>query len=628
MFTTNRSLINPKFEGYKLGLVPQETCVARHTLPYGATQSTVSTSSPLSFEEVQSRITHNHISVAPHALRAVYVDTQYRVILVELNTETLIPSFRPVYELPQPLQSQNSSLHREYPSAAFLSASEIFVSDGAGYLYFLRDSGHISFQLFGVYELPQSTPFRIHSITARLADAVLLVLSSRHYDPSVIPNRQTKQHVDFHVCAVKFNVPVVECQSRAVQTLEIAWQRRGHAVPINVSYDHSRKVFMILGDSPYTQIEEPIVVPYNPSPAEMAPIPRANENLDAAPSEPPKPPPYSWTQTSDSLTVAFPLPSTTSKTNIKVIFSPQALSLHIQGNIAPDIPLPHYSSERLWDGISPSDSTWTWDREGERHFGLLTLHLEKQHEDTRWPHVFASSGTSAGDVEIQETLDPSELWHIRESLEKYTSALRSGDDASGLGLGSGVSSLAQGEADDEVDDSVGRSAQLTWVGEDGAVPSWASTSSDLPSRLLSTELPGTGAGCSLVVKNGVDGTVFALEPAASAEQSPSWAHAYTFSALSFVLASKTDTRFTYHIPSKAVLAFENGLGGRSGNVYIYRAAPTQDIWAEQSILRVGEDGCLLGVGAFQTETQTVLVCLTEKQLVVLSNIPALERQEK
>src|ERR1700761_5446365 len=86
MFTTNRSLINPKFEGYKLGLVSQETCVARHPLPYGATQSTVSTSSPLSFEEVQSRVTHNHISVAPDALRAVYVDTQYRVILVELNT--------------------------------------------------------------------------------------------------------------------------------------------------------------------------------------------------------------------------------------------------------------------------------------------------------------------------------------------------------------------------------------------------------------------------------------------------------------------------------------------------------------------------------------------------------------
>ncbi|KAJ7863139.1 hypothetical protein B0H14DRAFT_3084614 [Mycena olivaceomarginata] len=572
MFATNRTLVNPKFEGYKLDAVDQDDCVARHSLQYIATQSTVSTNSPLSFQEVQSRITHNHISVAPRDdPRAVYIDAQYRVILIELHPGTHIPSFRAVYELPRPIKSQDGP-HHEYPSAAFLSSSEIFVSDGSGLLYILRDSGpSASFELLGIYELPQSTPFRIHSITRIHPDKAIVILSSRTYAASA-PKRQNA--VDFDVWAVKFNLFLAPSTDGAVQPFNIAWQRRGQAVPIHVAYDESRRVFMLLGDSAYGQVEAPVVSPYNPSADEMAPIPRANENLDASATlEPPKPPPYSWTQTSDSVTVVFPLLSTTSKTDIKVTFSPQTLTLHVQ--------------KRLWGGISTSSSMWTWDREGETHVGLLTLHLDKQHEGTRWPHVFAASGTSPEDPEVPETMDPSELWKIRESLEKYTAALGSGEDASGLGLGTGLPSLATGEMDDEVDDSIGRAAQLTWIGEDGSVPSWASKSS---------------------------------ESASSPDEPAKWTHSSTFSVLSFVLASKTDTRFTYHIPSKAVFAFDNGTRDRSGNVYIYRAAPPSEKWAKQAVLGVGHGGSLLGVGAVQKDNETILLCLTERELVLISNI--------
>lgn len=85
MFTMERSLLNAKFEGYKLDAIDQDKSVARYNLQYTLSQATVSTHSPLSFHEVQSRITHNHISVAPNSSRAVYVDAQYRVILVELD---------------------------------------------------------------------------------------------------------------------------------------------------------------------------------------------------------------------------------------------------------------------------------------------------------------------------------------------------------------------------------------------------------------------------------------------------------------------------------------------------------------------------------------------------------------
>ncbi|KAJ7175840.1 hypothetical protein C8R46DRAFT_990023 [Mycena filopes] len=620
MFKTQRTLLNPKFEGYKLDAIDQDDVVERHNLQYTATQATVSTNSPLSFQEVQSRITHNHISVAPRGSRAVYIDVQYRVILVELHLESN-PSFRAVYELPQPIQSDTGGPHREYPSASFVSSSEILVSDGGGLLYALRDSGSDSFQLLGMYQLPQSTPFRLHaSVTASSSEAVVILSSRRHAPANALPTRRTHERVDFDVWAVEMSLPAALPSDGGIQILDILWQRRGNAVPIHVDYDESRRVFMLLGGTSYSPVEAPLASPYTPSADEIAPIPRPNEHLDGAAPESLKPPPYSWTQTSDSLTIVFPLPSTTLSTSIKVTFSSQGLTLHVKGDIAPDIPLPHYSSQRLWGGISTSSSMWTWDHEGERHVGLLTLHLDKQHEGTRWPHVFASSGTSPEDPEVPETLDPSELYNIRESLEKYTAALHSGDDVSGLGIGSDLPSLAKGEMDDEVDLSIGRDAQLTWVAKDGSVPLWASQSSDLPGRLLSVELPGSGSGgSSLVVKHGLDGTVFSLEPASAPEQPPKWVHTSTFSALSFVLASKTDTRFTYHLPSKAVFAFDSGMRDRAGNVYIYRAAAPTELWAKQAVLTVGQEGSLLGVGAIKTETGTVLLCLTEKQLVLIRN---------
>lgn len=234
--------------------------------------------------------------------------------------------------------------------------------------------------------------------------------------------------------------------------------------------------------------------------------------------------------------------------------------------------LPRYSLKQLWDGIAPSSSVWTWDKDAEHSFGLLTLHLDKQHEGTRWSHVFASAGTvvspaDAADEDVPETLDPSELWHIRESLGKYTTALRSGEDASGLGLGTGVPSLADGEMDEEVDASMGRTAWVTWANVDASTPQWAQGEDGPPTNILATPLPGTSGDASLVVKNHMDGLLFTVTPGLSS--AVPWKHSSTFPVLAFVLASKRDTRFTFHLSSQAVLAFESGSAPGGGNICIY-----------------------------------------------------------
>lgn len=540
-----------------------------------------------------------------------------------------------MYELPKPIHASDEDLpHPEYASLAFVDASTLVVSDGQGTLYALRVEDAGSAQLLNSFHfnipeaygsLYSSVPFRIHSAVTN-SESCLVVLSSRHYgrpDPADDATRTQKHNKivsRYDIWAVSIDLTRIS-QDQTVP-LDVVWHRRGEDVPMQVAYIASKAAFMLLGATPYRSISASVPSAYQPTPDELAPIPRAGENLDnlgATDQGPPRPPAYSWTQTDDSVTVAFPLPTSTPKDAIKVTLSPTTLTLFIQNAADSDspVPLPRYALKKFWAGIHSSTSFWTLDREAEGTYGLLTLHLDKQHEGTRWAQVFEAAGVRDGEPEVPETLDPSELWQIRESLEKYTAALRTGEDASGLGLGHGLPSLAEGEMDDEVDADMGDTVALTWVGIDGSVPSWASAmGGDSPVNVLSTVLPGLQGPPSLVVKNGLDGLLFTFE-----EEGTGWTHTNTFCVLSFVLASKRDTRFVHHLSSRAVLAFESGARGLGGNVYIYQpTARPGDKWATQAVLKVGDGsgGPLLGVGAAKTKTGgSVILCLCEKELVVI-----------
>ena len=575
------------------------------------------------------------------------------------------------------------------------------MADGNGFLYVIpiRDNDDVGSEPVGVFTLPSGVPFRLHHLHRAGPTTVILLLSSRYYSDEEFHHHHHHQKnkpgsVAFDIWAVK--IDLFSLRSTGItesRPFEVLWRRRGEDVPVYTTFVNKLNAHLIIGGSSYRDPDTPQKLAstyHEPTPDEMAPIPRANENLDALPSSQDKKLyPYSWTQSSDSVTVAFPLPSTTPKTRIKVFFTTQTLTVHVDKNndeltttTTPLIPIPHYSAKPLWADINPSSSFWTWDREGEQKWGLLTLHMEKKHEGTRWMHVFnpsprrpsASTTTTTSpepdlkgsetdmEMEVPETLDPSELWHIRESLEKYTSALRDGEDASGLGLGKGLSSLADGEMDEEVDANVGRRVCLTWVRGGGtdtneiiAASEGAAASVDQVEEeeefvhLLSTPLPGSLGvdeedDVSLILKHDLDGTVYTLHSSPSSSSkansnntpsTPQWIHTSTYSALSFVLASKQDTRFTHHLlPSPdsnnspsggAVLAFEGGSSrGRGGNLYIYRSVSTIKVkWAKQAVLKVddGLGGALLGVGCIKGKGgKKMVVCLTEGELVLIQGI--------
>ena len=545
-----------------------------------------------------------------------------------------------IHDISQLTQAPSSvSTQTEYPSSAFVDAQTLICADGRGTLAVLTLSSADTARPLGVYELPKALnassspiPFRLHTALSADGQAVAVLSFKRLTEPppDASSGRKTTL-VEFDIVAVRIPLQAAD-SSDAISPLDVLWHRRGSRVPFYTAYDKRRRVLVLAGGSPYRQIGQPTT--------ERHDHPSSNDDEAPAhapapdPASPSKPPPYAWTQDSEEITVAFPFPSSTPKANITVLFSPQTLTLLVQGcdppsPSSPSPSAPRYAAARLWGGIAPSSSFWTWDAHGARTYGLLTLHLEKQHAGTRWPHLFDTT-TANDEPEVPETLDPSELYAIRESLEKYTAALQervAGGGIGGDGSGGAMPSLADGEVDQEVDAAVGTETCVTWVAAAAAAdgdpdPGWAREDWDVPFIALSAPLPGISDEISMVVKHTIDGLLFVLSDEDKAGGTPAWTHSSTFSALAFVLASKRDTRFTYHVPSKAVLAFEGGGPEYGGNLYIYRDAKPKSNLAKQAILKLAghTSGSLLGVGAIRNGEEIVILCLCERELLVLRNV--------
>ncbi|WFD18136.1 hypothetical protein MCAP1_000348, partial [Malassezia caprae] len=290
------------------------------------------------------------------------------------------------------------------------------------------------------------------------------------------------------------------------------------------------------------------------------PDPGSTVPVSAAPLPPLEKAPYTWTQTDDTVMVALALPEHVRSEHIRAHFSLHGLSVSLAAASAPGTTTTgeqalrdgKFTSQSVWAQLDPTASVWTL--EAGASMQLLTLHLAKAHEGTRWPHVFAH------DDGVLETLDPSELAAMLEGLDKYAQPVPS-------------STLLHDTLEDDVAET-GAPLQLAWVGHDGHIDA----SQVHKHALLARATPPSDP--ALLLQHDVDGQVF-MPPLPLSWTA--WRHVATVPAISYVLASKRDVHPVYvyrGTPTPTVLAAEPrhapDVHGR-GSHFVVRA--TYGLWA-------------------------------------------------
>ncbi|KAJ1862145.1 hypothetical protein LPJ78_004910 [Coemansia sp. RSA 989] len=247
----------------------------------------------------------------------------------------------------------------------------------------------------------------------------------------------------------------------------------------------------------------------------------------------------------------------------------------------------------LCDSIIADESVWTLE-----NGRLLTFYLQKEHEGARWSSVFK------GDDGVMETIDPSEFVTIRERLEKYTA--NEPEVAANVPLMQPYVDQDSGgdpEQQEQVTEDPTIFSVRSWstgLAEASSVvgsPDWLCPAFSRASHFSETPLP------PVCLKFDVDGVVFAFHASPSYQKShappgnipPAHSnvcarHASTFSALSYVQASKREKRFMY-IDSDMTVAV---LAEAQRRIYIYHQS-AQPV-AIQNIVDLGSsDAEIFGI---------------------------------
>ncbi|KAJ2456170.1 hypothetical protein EV183_000096 [Coemansia sp. RSA 2336] len=602
------TLIDPRFDGYKLRLIDtdnsSEPAAIRHyelseqacVEPYQLASNAL-----LTYNEIYSRVHYNHLFIGPNEHSVIYIDSNSRVYLVDICKRDA-PTYTLMFKIPS-----CSSMYalQGYHGAYAIGKDTVLIFDGMFTVYVLQRTGandsDAAWQAIGMFEIGcgsvaagpateniQRTMYYIlgahlsHIETDPVVQMHICYRSSKQAADDMVSSSRTSNSATsykrtaplFCIQAIQIKVPTGVCNLSEPAPLYASTVHTlySHAIPVYCEYLNHEQY--MLGVKKGIVLDE-TELPSQPTTEAMPP---AKENFL-----------YYWTQTSTDVTVCIDLPETVKASQVACKLERSSLSLQFASSVEC---AEKYTYERrqLCDSIIADESVWTLE-----NGRLLTFYLQKEHEGARWSSVFKE------DDGVMETIDPSEFATIRERLEKYT--------ASEPEIAANVP-LMQPYVDQ---DSGGDPEQQEQVVEDPVIFSVRSWSTGLAeassvvgspdwlcpafSRFPETSLP------PVCLKFDVDGIVFTFRASPSYQKlhaspgnvSPAHSnvcarHASTFSALSYVQASKREKRFMYIDPDMTIAV----LAEAQRRIYIYHQS-AQPV-AIQNIMDLGSsDVEILGI---------------------------------
>jgi hypothetical protein len=510
-----------------------------------------------------------------------------------------------------------------------LDESHWAISTGSGSIYILRTSpttGPFSGKFTARYDL--DTPFLLRA-SHSISDSESRLVVSR---PSVSTDSGSKQDKTFDLMEVSIDPTRENSVDESPEKLEVIWTLQSADLPYWCKWTGDG--WMVLAAELYREPTEagPSAAPTYTTSAVAAPS--STEPAKPATEEEERVWPFSWTQTSDSISMTIPFSTGTKRSDIVVSLKPTEFSLSLApSSPAPPTPLADFlrrQTRSFWSDIDTDSSTFTYNPDK----ALLELELVKAEDHSRWPSVFSplDDDEEEEEEEVPETLDAATLASVRASFDNIKTRL---PEEEPTGNHPAMPALLSEEMDidlmDEEDDmpegpfgdkggKVGRDVFIGHI-KDG-IPTWSKTTVTVVSLPISSP---SGSDDGLIVKSAIDGLYYRPSSSGDITKTP-WTHVSTTPALAFVLSSKRDIRLVRHIASASnttVLAFDAGSTGEQaqGNVYVYYP-PDSKMYARQGVVGVSgrEKGALLGVGSVSVGGKEVVLVLCEKELVILHDV--------
>ncbi|CAG8530698.1 2290_t:CDS:2 [Acaulospora colombiana] len=573
----DRILLNPKFEGYKLKLFEDRTQLCRFLLPSpGISTSKVSTKSKLSYKEIQNRIHFNHLfsgyETNDGKKVCFYFDRELSISMIEYDPITSSIATHSLLKIPKSLDDDTTA---EHPSLKALSSTLLLATNGLGTMLLVRIAKSESNEYQG--EVVYCTEFKIQPsvkrtpcviIDAKVVGEAILFLVYNTTKAQEVSTTQKSSRDGFK--KTTFDVTLMQMSVMPPHDLQVIHVVRGEEIPLYCSIESSGDGYVIGGRVDYEVVCEA----------------STKEGVDQMDID----------QSTDTLRYV---------SNFH-----RALLRQISNK---EQPLPRYAFTQLFDLIDPDASLWTI----EPNIGLLTLHIEKGHQGTRWSHVFQN------DDGVHETLDPNEFAEFRERLEKYTGDLLDDDnDSSDF---PGRKSLLQHPIGYEMEESIdyeGSEFTLVRMSIEGKITAKTSGGHEFLCRQfescdINNSTPFMPSVC---LKYDVDGLVYSVghpNDYKTHDVSPfTMTHVATFNAFAFVQASKREKRYMFHDPlNRFVMIFDE-----SHHAFVYWHHANREKNDEQFVIDFADnknnDIDIVGVQMVDSNGAVILVLIPDSVIMM------------
>ncbi|KAI9143231.1 hypothetical protein BKA69DRAFT_1037039 [Paraphysoderma sedebokerense] len=622
VLSPDRSLLNPRFEGYKLRFLPDETVFVFPLPDRGPSFENLPSATKLSYRKLAARVNFNNCFYDKFNRNGFfYFDSACRVIYGEVSKAPGNPmSYHVIAELPTPVNRIETA---EFPSLIPLTSTFLLASDGFGAVYLLEwnyisKTANIRSHCTLTGDSGELVPSVL--LDARLiqnkdqAEVRMLLYRTRDEEDTSEDNsiraslarKMSKLVTKFIISFLSFGIPpFTNDNTNPIMSTTLFSQYITDSLP-NYSFIEPPGNSILFGST-----SSIAAVKTNPAAQDSASSANSPAQVSQSPSkEPPdttKYYSYMWSQTDTDVTICIKLIKPITKNEVICHFNKASVQLLIRDNSTSAGSFLIFDTH-FFDAIIASDSTWTL--ENSR---ILTLYLEKSHSGTRWTYLF---DPSSGDTGVDETVDPNVLAEFKERLEKYTSDLLPSEE----NTPAAPFQEAFGQETEDIDfdyDSI----VLQRFQYDKVASSFPSSSLQF---LCSTFTSSPSSPPGVVLRYDVDAVVFT--PIYNSDQTFSLKHTGTINALGFVQASKRDKRFlTVTSDNQYAVLCET-----RKHVYLYRqiydsngTGKSQD-WAEQYVIdlvQVCSEKGILDMGPDQLEVVGVQV-IGNGILVVLTNIAA------